>query len=109
DAHVLAAGLADQAAMAIENATRYAGLQDSVERARIPARVNQLLTAALDLDVVLREIAGAAVSITGAAVASLWLADEEAKVVTLVVFSDETTAVGRSTRRLAYGEGWAGW
>lgn len=33
DAHLLAAGLADQAAMAIENATRYAGLQDSLELA----------------------------------------------------------------------------
>ena len=66
DAHLLAAGLADQAVTAIENATRYAGLQDSMERAKIPARVNQLLTAALDLDVLLREIAGAAVTITGA-------------------------------------------
>jgi PAS domain S-box-containing protein len=59
--------------------------------------------------VLLREIAGAAVTITGAAVASLWLADEEAKTVTLAVFSDEALASGRTTRRLAFGEGWAGW
>ena len=109
DAHLLAAGLADQAATAIENATRYAGLQDSLERAKIPARVNQLLTAALDLDVMLREIAGAAVTITGAELATLWLADEETKALTLAVFSDESIGAGRTTRRLAFGEGWAGW
>ena len=33
DALHLASGLADQAAAAIENATRYAGLQESLERA----------------------------------------------------------------------------
>jgi PAS domain S-box-containing protein len=109
DAHLLAAGLADQAAMAIENATRYAGLQDSLERAKIPARVNQLLTAALDLDVLLREIAGAAVTITGAELASFWLADEEARTLTLAVYSDESIGAERTTRRLAFGEGWAGW
>ena len=109
DAHLLAAGLADQAATAIENATRYAGLQDSLERAKIPARVNQLLTAALDLDVMLREIAGAAVTITGAELATLWLADEETKALTLAVFSDESIGSGRTTRRLGFGEGWAGW
>ena len=42
-------------------------------------------------------------------VASLWLADEEAKTLALVVFSDESIASGRMTRRLAFGEGWAGW
>jgi PAS domain S-box-containing protein len=109
DAHLLAAGLADQAAMAIENATRYAGLQESLERARIPTRVNQLLTAALDLDVLLREIAGAAVKLTGAVVASLWLAEEESRSLTLVVFSDESIGAGRAIRRVAFGEGWAGW
>ena len=109
DAHLLAAGLADQAAMAIENATRYAGLQDSLERAKIPARVNQLLSAALDLDVVLREIAGAAVKITGAVVASLWLADEEAQDADPGRLLGRDDRAGRTTRRLAYGEGWAGW
>jgi PAS domain S-box-containing protein len=109
DAHLLAAGLADQAAMAIENATRYAGLQDSLERAKIPARVNQLLSAALDLDVLLREIASAAVTITGAVVASLWLVEEETRSLSLVVFSDEALGSGRTVRRLAFGEGWAGW
>jgi PAS domain S-box-containing protein len=109
DALHLAAGLADQAAAAIENATRYAGLQDSLERARIPARVNQLLSAALDLDVLLREIATAAVKITGAVVATLWLVDEEARSLNLVVFSDEAIGVDQSFRRTAYGEGAAGW
>ncbi len=109
DALDLAAGLADQAAAAIENATRYAGLQDSLERAKIPARVNQLLTATLDLDVLLQEIAMAAVRITGAAVATLWVADNDMRSLSLVAFSDPAYGAGRSFRRTEYGEGWAGW
>jgi PAS domain S-box-containing protein len=109
DAYHLAAGLADQAAMAIENATRYAGLQESLERAKIPARVNHLLSATLDLDVLLREIASAAVKITGAVVASLWLADEDARSLSLVVFSDEALGATLSFRRATFGEGAAGW
>jgi PAS domain S-box-containing protein len=109
DALNLAASLADQAAAAIENATRYAGLQDSLERARIPARVNQLLSAALDLDVLLREIATAAVKVSGAVVASLWLADEPARTLRLAVFSDEAIGEDQAFRHAAYGEGAAGW
>ena len=51
--------------------------------------------------VLLREIATAAVKITGAVVATLWLVDEEAKSVRLAVFSDETVGTGQAFRRAA--------
>jgi PAS domain S-box-containing protein len=109
DALNLAAGLADQAAVAIENATRYAGLQDSLERAKIPARVNQLLSAALDLDVLLGEIAAGVVKVANAAAASVWIADDDARALSLVAFSDPELGEDQTFRRLSYGEGWAGW
>ncbi|MFN8634881.1 MAG: GAF domain-containing protein [Chloroflexota bacterium] len=109
DALHLAAGLADQAAMAIENATRYAGLQDSLERAKIPARVNQMLSTALDLDVLLREIAAGVVKVTNAVLASVWVADEEARTLSQVAFSDPKFGAGKTFRRTPFGEGWVGW
>ena len=71
--------------------------------------MNQLLSAELDLDVLLREIATAAVKITGAVVATLWMVDEDAKSLRLVVFSDEAIGAGQAFRRAAFGEGAVGW
>jgi len=109
DALNLAASLAEQAATALANATRYASLQESLERARIPARVNRLLSEALDLEDLLREIATAAVKISGAVVATVWLNDEQARALTIAAFSDESMGKEQEFRRASYGEGAAGW
>jgi PAS domain S-box-containing protein len=109
DALNLAESLADQAATALANATRYASLQESLERARIPARVNRLLSEALDLEDLLREIATAAVKITGAVVSTVWLSDEASKTLTIAAFSDEGLGKEQQFRRATHGEGAAGW
>lgn len=109
DAIELASSLAEQAAAALANATRYASLQESLERARIPARVNQLLSEALELEDLLREIATAAVKITRAVVSSVWIADEAGQTLKIAAFSDDGLGKQQEFRQAAYGEGAAGW
>jgi len=72
----LAMSLADQAGIAIENARLYETLEAHAGRLRTLARLNQLIFSSLDMDAVLREIARAAATLTGAPVVRFLIADE---------------------------------
>ncbi len=69
----------------------------------------ELISCSLDTDEILREIAAAAVRLTDARCASLWVADEAARQVELRACSDAAIGAGHPSPRLAYGEGVAGW
>jgi GAF domain-containing protein/two-component sensor histidine kinase len=74
DREVLLA-LADQAAIALENARLYEALERRLLRLRAMTHVNRVISSSLDLGTVLGEINRAAAEFMGAAVASFWLAD----------------------------------
>ncbi|PYM63343.1 MAG: hypothetical protein DMD79_08840, partial [Candidatus Rokuibacteriota bacterium] len=101
--------LADQAAIAIDNAGLYTRLERRLARLRALTRVNQLISSSLQLDQVLREIAKAAAELTGAAVASFWVVDETTQTLEIRAFSDEAMGADQVFRRARFGEGSAGW
>ncbi len=72
--------LAEQAAIAIENARLYADATRRADRLRELAQVAQLVTESLDVDDVLRRIAAATARLLGAPVAQVWTADPAADV-----------------------------
>ena len=67
----------DQAGIAIEHARLYAHLEEHVHHLQTVTRLNRLISSSLESDRVLSEITLAAAQLPGAAVASIWLADEE--------------------------------
>src|SRR5262249_40068424 len=69
----------------------------------------ELLSSSLDTDEILRQIATAAVRVTDARCASLWVADEASRTVELRACSDAAIAAGHPSPKLAYGQGVAGW
>jgi GAF domain-containing protein/ActR/RegA family two-component response regulator len=69
----------------------------------------ELISSSLDTDEILRQIATAAVRLTGARCVSLWVADEAARIVELRACSDAAIGAGHPAPRLAYGQGVAGW
>jgi signal transduction histidine kinase len=100
---------AAQVAVALENAELYRHLEQRLERIRTLDRLNRLISSSLDLDELLAEIARAAAALTGAVVASFWLADEAARTLELRAFSDEALGADQTFRRTTYGRGAAGW
>jgi signal transduction histidine kinase/DNA-binding NarL/FixJ family response regulator len=79
------------------------------ERLQTLARLNQLVSSTLDLDIVLREIARTAASLSGAEVASFWVVDEAAQRLELRAFSDEAIGADQSFRQARFGQGAVGW
>ncbi len=67
------------------------------------------ISSSLDTDEILRQIAAAAVRLTDARCASLWVADEATRTVELRACSDAAIGAGHPSPRLAYGQGVAGW
>jgi GAF domain-containing protein len=100
---------ADQAALAIESARLYEALETRVQRTETLTRLNRLISSSLDVDHVLREIAGAATQVTGAALAIVWAADENRRVVEARAGSDEKLLAEHPNPSLRFGEGIAGW
>jgi PAS domain S-box-containing protein len=99
---------AAQVAVALDNAELNARLEDRLERIRTLNRLARLVSTSLDLDEVLRQIARAAVGLTGASFASFWLADEESRTLRLGATSDDTMAADTHLTLLAFGEGLTG-
>jgi GAF domain-containing protein len=69
----------------------------------------ELISSSLDTDEILRQIAAAAVRLTDARCASLWVADEATRTVELRACSDAAIGAGHPNPHLAYGQGVAGW
>ncbi|HET7876660.1 MAG TPA: GAF domain-containing protein, partial [Methylomirabilota bacterium] len=105
----LAMAFASQAAIALENARLLDGLGVRVKRLRTLTRVNQLISRSLDPQAVLEEIARSVARLMDAAVASFWLADESARALTLVGFSDPAVAADWPHKTLGFDQGVIGW
>jgi GAF domain-containing protein len=101
--------LADHAAVAIENARLLGEARVREERLRTLSRVNQVVSASLDLDEVLGAIVHAATELFGGTPAWIWTADAAEQVVESRAFSDPRLHEGYPVRRAALNEGFVGW
>jgi len=101
--------LAHQAAIAIEKARLYAALEARVSNLHTVTRLNRLISSSLDSDRVLHEIVQAAAQLAGAAVASIWIANEEKRTLEVVNFSDPLMDADWPMRTFSFDEGVLGW
>jgi GAF domain-containing protein len=99
----------DQAGIAIEHARLYAHLEDRVQNLQTVTRLNRLISGSLESDRVLQEIVQAAAQLPGAAVASIWLANEEKRTIEVVNFSDPAMDADWPVRTLSFDQGVMGW
>ena len=76
--------LAAQAGVAIRNARLYQAERVQAERVRALATVNQRISSALELDLLLRTISESAAQLTGVRFVSFWLADEANRTLTFM-------------------------
>ena len=102
--------LAEQAALAIDNALLYADATRRADRLRELAAVEQLVTGSLDLDDVLRRIAQAAARLLEVPVVQVWVADAAAQRLRRRAASLQAGVAdpARMPDALAFGEGAAG-
>src|SRR5258706_12810586 len=78
-------------------------------RLHTPARPPDLVSSSLDSDQILGQIATAAAQLIDTRLVAVWVTDEATRTLELRAFSDETLGAGYPHRRLAYGQGGAGW
>ena len=109
DEIALLATFADQASLAIEKDRLLQEARDHATQMQALARLNQAVSASLDIGEVLRAIAGAAAELTGAPAVAVWVADEARRVLELRAISDDRTAADYPARTLRFDEGIAGW
>ncbi|HEV8642753.1 MAG TPA: GAF domain-containing protein [Methylomirabilota bacterium] len=101
--------LAEQAALAIDNARLYADATRRAERLRELAEVERLVAASLDLDDVLRRIAEATARLVEAPVVHLWTAEPGARLLRLRAWSVQANLPDvQMPATLAFGEGITG-
>jgi GAF domain-containing protein/ActR/RegA family two-component response regulator len=100
--------LATLAAVAIENARLYDATRRQVERLERLSHVNRAVSASLRLDDVLDEIARAAAVLCDAPLATVWLADEGARVLLRRAFHGAPEMREAMPDRLAFGQGGVG-
>ncbi len=99
--------IAAQSATAIENARLYETLEARADRLNTLARLNQLISSSLDIDAVLREIARAAATLTGAPIVRFFIADEATQ--TLEAHATGIEPPDFHIHKLRFGEGGGGW
>ena len=80
-----------------------------VERLRLLARLNRLISSSLDYNEALTAIAKAACEIMAVPSVSVWVADEDAGTVTVRAFSDDRLGSGFDPKPIAFGEMGVGW
>jgi len=101
--------LAEQAAIAIDNARLYSDATSRAERLRELAEVERLVGASLDVDDVLRRIAEATARLVGAPVVHLWTAEPGAQLLRLRAASvDPALPPVDMPSALAFGDGISG-
>jgi signal transduction histidine kinase/CheY-like chemotaxis protein/HAMP domain-containing protein len=101
--------LSGQVIVAIENARHLEHRERQLDRQRALTRLNQLVSSALDLEEVLREISEAASLLMDAPSVRFWIADEEARTIELRAMADHIGSEGVPSRSYAYGEWATGW
>ncbi|MBI3637075.1 MAG: GAF domain-containing protein, partial [Candidatus Rokubacteria bacterium] len=99
----------DQAALALENARLYESREARAVRLRTLARLNQIISASLDVDEVLAGIARAAADLMNAPLVAIRIADEAARTLHLRAFSDAAMGSDHPAPARRYGEGVTGW
>ena len=97
--------LAAQAGVAIRNARLYHAERVQAERVRALATVNQRISSALELDVLLRTISESAAQLTGVRFVSFWLADEATRTLTFMGGSVAEIADDFPQRTVSYEDG----
>jgi signal transduction protein with GAF and PtsI domain len=95
--------------IAIDHGRLYAGVEMRLSRLEAVTRLNRLISSSLDSDHVLGEISKAAADLPGVSVASFWLADEAARTLKVVGFSDPEIGADWPIRTLRFDEGATGW
>jgi PAS domain S-box-containing protein len=101
--------LAGHAAIAIHNARLYEGQEVRAARLYTLTRLNQLISASLDMDEVLREISKAAATLMDAALVRIWIADEATQSLTPQAVSHDQLSDGFPTQTIRFGERSVGW
>jgi PAS domain S-box-containing protein len=101
--------LAAHAGIAIRNAAQYEAERLQAERIRALADVNRRISAALEVDELLRTIAESAANLTGVRFASFWVADSRRRLLTLSRGSDSRLAADFPTQRATFEQGAVGW
>ncbi|MGH8058995.1 MAG: CHASE domain-containing protein, partial [Candidatus Entotheonellia bacterium] len=84
-------------------------IESRLSRVRTLTRLNQLISASLDTEGALREIAGAAATLMDATVVNFLLADEAEQTLELHTSSDEAVSADFPLRKQAFGQSGAGW
>ena len=87
----------------------YGTLETRVTRLHALTHLTHLISASLDLDVVLREIAQAAATLMSIPVVRIFIADEATQTLEVRASSDEQLAAGYPTTTIRFGERSAGW
>ncbi|PYM94012.1 MAG: hypothetical protein DME04_08815 [Candidatus Rokuibacteriota bacterium] len=101
--------LAEQAAIAIRNASLYEAEHGQAARIRALTNVNRRISSALELDALLRTISESAAELTGARLASFWLADEKRRKLSFTSGSVAEMVQEYSPLILSYDQGAVGW
>jgi GAF domain-containing protein/CheY-like chemotaxis protein len=107
DQLTLLQGVAHQVGLAVARAALFAETHEKSRRLETLTRLSQGLSATLSGDQVLQRVVDAAVELLGAAIARLWLVDDEAEHLTLGA-SAGTVATPEGLRTLPIGEGLVG-
>jgi signal transduction histidine kinase/CheY-like chemotaxis protein len=103
--------IAHQIAVAMENARLYETLAARATRLQTLIRLNQLISASLDMDQVLREITKATATVMQVPFVRTWIADEAAHILELRATSDDALCdtYPPANRTRHYSEGVLGW
>jgi len=105
----LALAIGRHATAVIEKARLHESLGRRLERMETLTRLSRILSSSLERDTVLREIARAAAQLMSVPAASFWLADEAARTMELVGFSDPALEADWPIRVLRFDQGVLGW
>ncbi len=105
----IAQSFAHQAAVALENARLFEVQQRRADRLRTLGRLNQLISASLDVGEVLGRIAQAAADLMAVPVVEFWVADEPAQLMELRATSNPEIGRDKRLTRLRFGQGGVGW
>jgi signal transduction histidine kinase/ActR/RegA family two-component response regulator len=100
---------ADPTDLALDNARLYQSEARRAARLQTLTRLNHLISASLEMDQVLHEIAKAATSLMDATVVSVWGVDEAARTLDVLAFSDAAMGVDFPAAQVTFDRGGVGW